>query len=106
METTSSTRPYSNQIEQITSSAANSKGVASIAGPTRPFGNAFNFSSVENMSEILRLQYESQMFSSIGKDNKTVVVTVGFSSSAFGQAATQSFGDHGEKQLAISLVTE
>ncbi len=75
------------QIELITASAANSKGVTSIAGPTRPFGNAFNYSSVENMSELLRLQYESQMFSSIGLDNKTVVVTVGFSSSAFSQSA-------------------
>ncbi len=78
------------QIEQITDSAAGSKGVATVAGPTRPFGNTFNYSSIENMSEPLRLQYESQMFSTIGQDNKTVVVTVGFSSSAFGQTAIDS----------------
>ena len=79
-----------NQIEQITVSAAESKGVATVTGPTRPFGNAFNYSSIENMTELLRIQYESQMFSTIGQDNKTIVITVGFSSSAFGQAAIDS----------------
>lgn len=93
-----------NQIEQITTSAANSKGVSSIAGPTRPFGNSFNFSSIENMSEILRLQYESQMFSSIGKDNKTVVVTVGFSSSAFSQAAMNNLENMEKNINQLSLV--
>ena len=78
------------QIEQITAAAANSKGVTTVTGPTRPFGNAFNYSSVENMSELLRTQYESQMFSTIGQDNKTVVITVGLSSSAFGQPAIDS----------------
>jgi len=78
------------QIEQVTASAAESKGVATVSGPTRPFGNAFNYSSLENMTELLRTQYESQMFSAIGQDNKTVVITVGFSSSAFGQTAIDS----------------
>jgi RND superfamily putative drug exporter len=78
------------QIEQITASAAESKGVATVSGPTRPFGNTFNYSSVEKMPELLRLQYEGQMFSSIGQDNKTIVITIGFSSSAFGQTAMDS----------------
>jgi RND superfamily putative drug exporter len=78
------------QIEQITNAAANTKGVTTVAGPTRPFGNAFNYSSVENMSDALRVQYESQMFSAIGQDNKTVVVTVGLSTSAFSQTAIDS----------------
>jgi len=76
-----------NQIEQITANAAESTGVTTVSSPTRPFGNVFNYSSVENMTELLRTQYESQMFSAIGQDNKTVIITVGFSSSAFGQAA-------------------
>jgi RND superfamily putative drug exporter len=79
-----------NQIEQITASASDSKGVTVVSGPTRPFGNTFNYSSVENMSEPLSTQYVSQMFSKIGKDNKTAVITVGFSGSAFGQAAIDS----------------
>ncbi len=71
-----------NQIEQITAAASNSKGVDTVTGPTRPFGNSFNYSSVENMSAPLSMQYESQMFSTIGKDNKTVVITVGLSDPA------------------------
>jgi len=78
------------QIEQITAAAVDSKGVATVKGPTRPFGNAFNYSSVESMSEPLSLQYESQMFSTIGKDNKTAVITLGLSDSAVGAAATNS----------------
>ena len=78
------------QIEQITNAAANTKGVTNVAGPTRPFGNTFDYSSVENMSDALRPQYESQMFSAIGQDNKTIVVTVGLSTSASGQPAIDS----------------
>ncbi len=79
-----------NQIEQITATAAESKGVATVSSPTRPFGNAFNYSSIETMPELLRLQYQSQMFSMIGQDNKTVVINVGFSNSAFSQGALDS----------------
>ena len=79
-----------NQIEQITAIAADSKGVASVSGPTRPFGNLFNYSSVENMSEPIQIQYESQMFSTIGKDNKTAVITVNLSNSADSPTAINS----------------
>ena len=71
-----------NQIEQITASAADSKGVSSVSGPTRPFGNVFNYSSVDDVSEPIQIQYESQMISTIGKDNKTAVITVNLSNSA------------------------
>ncbi len=71
-----------NQIEQITASAADSKGIASVSSTTRPFGILFNYSSVENMSKPIQIQYESQMFSTIGKDNKTAVITINLSNSA------------------------
>ena len=79
-----------NQIEQITASAADSKGVTSVSGTTRPFGSLFNYSSVENMSEPIQIQYESQMFSTIGKDNKTAVITVNLSNSADSLTAINS----------------
>ncbi|MGA3061149.1 MAG: MMPL family transporter [Candidatus Bathyarchaeia archaeon] len=75
------------QIEQITAAAISSKGVATVSGPTRPYGNVFNYSSVENMSEPLSMQYESQMFSAIGTNNKTAVITVGLLDSAQSAAA-------------------
>jgi RND superfamily putative drug exporter len=79
-----------NQIEQITATAANSKGIISVFSPTRPYGNSFNYSNIENMSDALRLQYESQMFAAIGKDNKTVLITAGLSESIFSQDAINS----------------
>ena len=79
-----------NQIEQITAAAMNSKGIATVKGPTRPFGNSFNYSSVENMSAALSMQYESQMFSTIGNDNKTVLITVGLSDPAMSASASKA----------------
>ena len=79
-----------NQIEQITSTAANSEGVVSVSGPTRPFENSFNYSSLGNMSETLSSQYESQIFTTIGKDNKTAVITVNLSDAASTPAAKNS----------------
>ena len=42
------------------------------------------------MSEPIQMQYESQMFSTIGKNNKTAVITVGLSNSAESQTAINS----------------
>ncbi len=94
-----------NQLEQIAIAAANSKGVTSVAGPTRPFGNAFNYSAVENMSEPLRTQYESQMFSTIGKDNRTAVITIGLSDSASSQEAIDSLRGMTKNIDELSLIS-
>ena len=56
------------------------------------------------MSEPLRLQYESAMFTMIGEDNKTVLITVGFSDPAMSPAATNSL-DGMEKNINnLSLI--
>jgi RND superfamily putative drug exporter len=94
-----------NQIEQISAAAADSKGVITVSGPTRPFGNKFNYSSVESISEPLRTQYESQMFSKIGKDNKTAVITIGFSDTAASQAAIDSLRGMQKNIDKLSLAT-
>ncbi len=79
-----------NQIEQISALAKQSKGVDTVTGPTRPFGNTFNYTAIENMSAPLSMQYESQMFSTIGKDNKTVIITVGLSDPAMSASANNA----------------
>ncbi len=79
-----------NEIEHITATAADSKGITTVVSPTRPYGNSFNYSNIENTSDALRLQYENQMFTAIGKDNKTVLITVGLSESIFSQNALNS----------------
>jgi RND superfamily putative drug exporter len=94
-----------NQIELITASAADSKGIATVSSTTRPFGNVFDYSSVENMSEPIQLQYESQMFSTVGKDNKTAVVIVNLSNSADSQTAINSLRGIEKKIQQLPLIT-
>jgi RND superfamily putative drug exporter len=79
-----------NQIEQITAAAASSNDIISVVSPTRPYGDSFNYSTIEGTPESLRLQYENKMFTTIGEDNKTVLITVGLSDSASSQAAINS----------------
>ncbi len=79
-----------NQIEQITAAAASSKGVSAVTGTTRPYGNTFSYVSIENMSEPIQMQYESQMFSTIGTNNKTAVITVSLSDSGWSPNAINS----------------
>ena len=93
-----------NQIEQITNAAADSKGVTSVSSVTRPFGNTFDYSSVENISQTLSMQYESQMFSSIGKDNKTAVITVNLADDAWSLNAIHSLQGMEKNISNLSLV--
>ena len=94
-----------NQIERITASAADSKGVATVSSTTRPFGNVFDYSSVANMSVPIQVQYESQMFSTIGIDNKTTVITVNLSSSADSQTAINSLRGIEKNIQQLPLIT-
>ncbi|MHB1867614.1 MAG: MMPL family transporter [Nitrososphaerales archaeon] len=79
-----------NEIEQISNVAANSSGVVSVTGPTRPYGSLFNYSSIGSMPAALRSQYQSGMLALVGKDNKTVVINVGLSNPSQSQAAINS----------------
>ncbi len=94
-----------NQIEQITATAASSKGVTGVVSPTRPYGDSFNYSNIENMSDALRLQYENQMFAAIGKDNKTALITVGLSESIFSQDAINSLSQMEKNINNLPLVS-
>jgi RND superfamily putative drug exporter len=78
------------QIEQISTAAASSNGTVSVTSPTRPFGAVFNYSSIGNLSEPLWLQYNEGMLRMIGNDNKTALITVGFSNPAESPEAMSS----------------
>ena len=91
-----------NQLELISNAAANSNGVASVTSPTRPYGSIFNYSSLEDMSETLRAQYEQGMFSLIGSDNKTALINVGLSSPSESPEAISSLNN---MQKNISQIT-
>ncbi len=79
-----------NEIDQITATVANSNGVVEVTGLTRPYGSIFNYSGIEDMALPLQMQYESQMFSTIGQDNKTALLTVSLAESAFTPNAISS----------------
>jgi len=81
-----------NQIDQISTAAVNSAGVVSVVSPTRPFGSSFNYSQIVNdrALNISQLQYENEMLSMIGKDNKTALINVGLSNSSESSAAVTS----------------
>ncbi|MGA2387257.1 MAG: MMPL family transporter, partial [Candidatus Bathyarchaeia archaeon] len=93
-----------NQIDQITAAAADSKGVSSVTSVTRPYGNTFNYSAIENMSEPIQQQYESQMFLSIGQDNQTAVITVNLANSGWSPAAISSLEALEKNVNSLSLM--
>jgi RND superfamily putative drug exporter len=76
-----------NQIEQVTAAAADSKGVSTVSSTTRPYGNVFDYSSIANMSEPIQQQYESQMFTTIGANNETAIITVNLAASGWSPSA-------------------
>jgi len=78
------------QIELISSKVAASSDVASLAGPTRPYGSPFNFSSIGDMSEPLSSQYLEGMLSYIGRDNTTALISIGFTSESMSAQSVAS----------------
>jgi RND superfamily putative drug exporter len=80
------------EIESITSTISASTGVDSVSSPTRPYGSPFNFTDLASLTPPVRAQYLSGMSTLIGKDNKTALITVGFSQSAESSAAASDLG--------------
>src|SRR3972149_5429418 len=77
-------------IEQITNTVEKSDGVSSVTSTTRPFGAVFDYRTVNNLPEPVRSQYMSGILDTIGKDNKTVLITVGLSDTPFDSKAISS----------------
>ncbi|MDA4135828.1 MAG: MMPL family transporter [Thaumarchaeota archaeon] len=75
------------QLEAISSTAASVKGVASVSGPTRPYGSPFNYSAVQGLAQPEKAQYLAGMLSDIGLNNKTAQIVVGLSSDSQSEAA-------------------
>ena len=94
------------QLELITNTVANSPGVVSVASPTRPYGSTFNYAELSIMSDILQPQYESQILSMIGKDNKTAQVTIGLSKESQSQAAMTTLKQIEKNVNALPLIND
>jgi RND superfamily putative drug exporter len=92
------------QIELMSSKAAGTGGVTSLVGPTRPFGSAFNYSSIATMPEPLRSQYLGGMMSTIGQDNRTALISVGLTGFYGSTASVDSFESIVSELHSISLL--
>ncbi len=92
------------QLELVAISVANSPNVVTVIGPTRPFGSSFNYSGLSSMSDTLKPQYESQIYSMIGKDNMTVRITVGLANESQSQIAMTSLLQMEKKINALVLI--
>jgi RND superfamily putative drug exporter len=75
------------QIDLLSSVASSVSGVATVSGPTRPYGSSFNYSDVLQLPEPEKSQYLAGMLSDIGADNKTAEIFVGLESNSMSQAA-------------------
>jgi RND superfamily putative drug exporter len=91
------------EVESITSTISGSTGVGTVNSPTRPYGTPFNFTDLANLTPPVRAQYLSGMMSLIGKDNKTALITVGFSRSAESSTAVSELGRIESSVKAIRL---
>ena len=75
------------QLESIAATAASVNGVVSVSGPTRPYGEPFNYSGVQQLQQPEKAQYLGGMLAFIGKNNETAEIIIGLQSDSQSQAA-------------------
>ncbi len=75
------------RLESISATAASISGVVSVSGPTRPYGEPFNYSGVQQLQQPEKAQFLGGMLSYIGKNNETAEIVVGLQSDSQSQAA-------------------
>jgi RND superfamily putative drug exporter len=64
------------QLEQYSALVSSQDNIRSVSGPTRPFGRPVNNTYLESLPGIEQATYEMAIASSIGMDNRTVMITV------------------------------
>jgi RND superfamily putative drug exporter len=64
------------QLEQYSVLVSNQSNIRSVSGPTRPFGRPVNSTYLDSLPVVELATYEMAMASSIGTDNRTVMITV------------------------------
>jgi len=80
------------EIDGISSIISGSNGVVAVSSPTSPYGLPFDFANLTKLTPPVRAQYLSGITSMIGKDNKTALITVGFSQSAESSTVVSELG--------------
>jgi RND superfamily putative drug exporter len=64
------------ELEQYSVLVAGQNNIRSLSGPTRPFGKPVNGTYLDTLPPVERAAYEMTMASSIGDDNRTIMLTV------------------------------
>jgi RND superfamily putative drug exporter len=64
------------QLEQYSVLVSNQSNIRSVSGPTRPFGMPVNSTYLDSLPGVVRATYEMATASSIGSDNRTIMLTV------------------------------
>jgi RND superfamily putative drug exporter len=64
------------QLEQYSSLVGSQSNIRSVSGPTRPFGQPANSTYLASLSPVAHATYEMTIGGMIGKDNRTVMLTV------------------------------
>ncbi|MCL4435328.1 MAG: MMPL family transporter [Thaumarchaeota archaeon] len=77
-------------VERISVAIRSAHGVSSVSSTAWPFGEPFNYTSLSTLSESVQSQYLKQIMQTVGKDNKTVLITVGFSTGPFESQSASS----------------
>jgi RND superfamily putative drug exporter len=77
-------------VERMTVAISDTQGVSSVISTTWPFGEPFDPNLLQTLPEAVRSQYLTQMMRTIGNDNSTVLITVGFESGPFESKSTSS----------------
>ena len=67
---------YLDAIENITAAVASETEVQKVTGITRPFGEAVDYRNLDQLNDEERSQVMSAMLSAMGKDNRSVLLTV------------------------------
>ncbi|MHC1708997.1 MAG: MMPL family transporter [Methanomassiliicoccales archaeon] len=75
-DTTGFNYAYLDAIENITFAVASQSEVQKVTGITRPFGELVDYRNLDDLNDEQRNQVESAMLSALGKDNRSVLLTV------------------------------
>lgn len=79
-----------NEIDNLIKTIKSLTGISYVTGPPEPYGESFNYSSLNSYNEAVRIQYLSAAKKFIGKDNRTALIYVWLNDEATSKNAVNS----------------
>ena len=81
---------FMNAVENLSRSVAALPNVASVVGPTRPYGETIDYLHVSGNATISAVLYDRYMGAMVGKDNRSVLLTVTFRDEPYASSSIAS----------------